>query len=172
MDSRLAIRALRPADAPQVQEFVRRLSLESRRMRFFSPINELSPQQLARVTCGGSPDDVNLGAFDAAGRIVGLAQYAIEDGARAEFGVVVDDALQRSGLGTRLIERLLERARRRGLAALSGVVLGDNWPMLSLAAKLGFELWEDTDPTLMRVEKTIASRRTKWTDMSYTAVSA
>ena len=172
MDRRLAIRELRPADAPRVQEFVRRLSLESRRMRFFSPINELSPLQLERATSGGGPEDVNLGAFDAAGRIVGLAQYSVDDDASAEFGVVVDDALQRSGLGTRLIGRLLERARERGLAALSGVVLGDNWPMLSLAAKLGFELSEDADPTLMRVEKTVGSRRTKWTDTSYTAVSA
>jgi acetyltransferase len=172
MDSRLAIRELRPADAPHVQAFVRRLSLESRRRRFFSPINELSPRQLERVTSGESPDDVNLGAFDAAGRIVGLAQYAVEEDASAEFGVVVDDALQRSGLGTRLIGVLTERARARGLAALHGVVLGDNWPMLGLAAKLGFELSEDADPRLMRVEKTIASRRTKWTDMSYTAVSA
>ncbi len=172
MDSRLAIRELRPADAPLVQEFVRRLSLESRRMRFFSPISELTPRQLERVTSGNGPDDLNLGAFDAAGRIVGLAQYAVEDDASAEFGVVVDDALQRSGLGTRLIVRLLESARERGLVALSGVVLGDNWPMLSLAAKLGFELSEDADPTLLRVEKTIDSRRAKWTDMWYAAALA
>jgi len=172
MDSRLAIRELRPADAPRVQEFVRRLSLQSRRMRFFSPISELAPRQLERVTSGSGPDDLNLGAFDAAGRIVGLAQYVVEDDASAEFGVVVDDALQRSGLGTRLVDRLLERARARGLAALHGVVLGDNWPMLGLAAKLGFELSEDADPTLMRVEKTIDSRNAKWTATSRMAIAA
>ena len=167
MESRLAIRELRPADAAEVQAFVRRLSMESRRMRFFAPINELTPHQLERVTAGGAPDDLNLAAFDVAGRIVGLAQFAVKDDASAEFGVVVDDALQRSGLGTRLIRRLLERARARGLAALQGLVLGDNWPMLSLAAKLGFELSEDADPTLMRVEKTIEGRTTTWTRTSH-----
>lgn len=150
-----AIRALRAGDAPQVQAFVRRLSPEARFKRFFAPLNELTERQLERVTTGNGPDDVSLAAFDAAGRIVGLAQYALEDGASAEFGVVVDDRLQRSGLGTRLVGRLLEHARERGLAALTGLVLVDNWPMLGLAAKLGFELWEEPDPALMRVEKAL-----------------
>lgn len=156
MDSRPAICVLRTEDSPLVQAFVRRLSVESRRRRFFAPINELTPRQLERVTSGAGPNDLNLGAFDAAGRIVGLAQYAVEDGASAEFGVVVDDHLQRSGLGTRLVQRLLEGARERGLAALNGLVLYDNWPMLSLAVKLGFDLAEDRDPALMRVEMPLA----------------
>ena len=150
-----AIRELRAGDAPRVQAFVRRLSPEARLKRFFAPINELTARQLERVTTGNGPDDVSLGAFDAAGRIVGLAQYALEEGASAEFGVVVDDQLQRSGLGTRLVGQLLELARERGLAAMNGLVLHDNWPMLNLAAKLGFELWEDADPALMRVEKAL-----------------
>lgn len=172
MDRRLTIRRLRREDAPQVQAFVRRLSPEARFRRFFAPVNELTERQLERVTTGSGPDDVSLAAFDDAGRIVGLAQYAVENGESAEFGVVVDDRLQRSGLGTRLIRELIEHAHARGLAALNGLVLYDNWPMLSLAAKLGFELWEDADPALTRVEKTLDSRRTKWTQMQYATASA
>jgi len=149
------IRELRPEDAPRVQEFVRRLSPESRRRRFFAPISELTPRALERVVSGNGPDDLNLAAFDAAGSVVGLAQYAVEDGVSAEFGVVVDDRLQRSGLGARLIGRLYRCARERGLDALSGLVLHDNRPMLGLAAKLGFKLAQDRDPRLVRVEKTI-----------------
>jgi acetyltransferase len=129
---------------------------ESRRRRFFAPISELLPSQLARVTRGGGPDDVNLGAFDAAGRIVALAQYAVDQDAGAEFAVVVDDALQRSGLGARLVGLLIERAREGGVGALHGLVQNDNWPMLGLAAKLGFELLGDPDPRLLRVERSLA----------------
>ena len=153
MDGRLAIREMRLADADAVQAFVRRLSPESRRRRFLAPVSELVPGQLERVTVGRGPQDLNIGAFDAEGRIVGLAQYALEQDGGAEFGVVVDDALQRSGLGTRLIGLLMERARERGVAALRGAVLNDNWPMLGLAAKLGFELRGDADPRLLRVER-------------------
>ena len=46
----LLIRAARTADAPAVQAFVRKLSPETRRRRFFGPIVELSPQQLERLT--------------------------------------------------------------------------------------------------------------------------
>jgi len=159
MDGRLAIRELRPADAAEVQAFVRRLSPESRRRRFFAPINELTPSQLARVTAGGGPDDLNLAALDAEGRVVGLAQYAVEDDASAEFGVVVDDACQGSGLGTRLVGTLLERARKRGFGALHGLVQYDNRPMLGLAAKLGFELLKAADPGLLRVERSLAEAR-------------
>jgi len=156
MDGRLAIREMRLADADAVQAFVRRLSPESRRRRFLAPVSELVPGQLERVTVGRGPQDLNIGAFDAEGRIVGLAQYAVEEDGGAEFGVVVDDALQRSGLGTRLIGLLLERAREHGVAALRGAVLNDNWPMLGLAAKLGFELLGDADPRLLRVERSLA----------------
>lgn len=156
MDGRLAIREMRLADADAVQAFVRRLSAESRRRRFLAPVSELVPGQLERVTVGRGPQDLNIGAFDAEGRIIGLAQYAVEEDGGAEFGVVVDDALQRSGLGTRLIGLLMERARERGVAALRGAVLNDNWPMLGLAAKLGFELLGDADPRLLRVERSLA----------------
>ena len=156
MDGRLAIRETRLADADAVQAFVRGLSAESRRRRFLAPVSELVPGQLERVTVGRGPQDLNIGAFDAEGRIVGLAQYALEQDGGAEFGVVVDDALQRSGLGTRLIGLLLERAREHGVAALRGAVLNDNWPMLGLAAKLGFELLGDADPRLLRVERSLA----------------
>ena len=156
MDGRLAIRELRLADADAVQAFVRRLSPESRRRRFLAPIRELVPSQLARVTTARGPQDLNLGAFDAAGRIVGLAQFAAGDDGGTEFGVVVDDALQRRGLGTRLVLTLLERARERGLGALYGLVQNDNWPVLGLAAKLGFEFLADADPRLLRVERPLA----------------
>lgn len=172
MGGRYAIRELRSADADAVQAFVRRLSPESRRRRFFMPINELTPRQLERITTGGGVHDLNLAAFDAAGRIAGLAQYALEEDGAAEFGVVVDDALQRSGLGTRLVRVLIERARARGLPALRGLVMYDNRPMLELAAKLGFELRADADPALTRVERTILGRDKTWTDTSYTAALA
>ncbi|MGC1817359.1 MAG: hypothetical protein WA900_06855 [Casimicrobiaceae bacterium] len=70
MDGRLAMRELRPADAAGLQAFVRRLSPESRRRRCFTPINELTPSQLARVTTGRGPDDLDLATSEAEGRIV------------------------------------------------------------------------------------------------------
>ena len=82
-----------------------------------------------------------------------MAQYVLCDALNAEFAVVVDDAWQRQGLGTRLITMLADQAACAKLAALVGIVLADNWPMLTLLATLGFEFTDDDDPHLIRVAK-------------------
>jgi hypothetical protein len=67
-------RPVRARDAGQVQAFVRALSPQSRRERFFAPIAELSPRQLGRVVSGPG---LSLAAWQPGGSVVGLAQYAL-----------------------------------------------------------------------------------------------
>ena len=131
----VALRPARPGDAPAVQQFVRGLSTATRRSRFFSPVRELSPEQLDRLTRVREPRELALVAVTADGdatRIVAMAQHALCEPPNAEFAVVVDDAYQRQGLGERLVGELVHHAARAGLAALTGFVLADNWPMLTL----------------------------------------
>lgn len=142
---------LRPADARAVQAFVRALSLESRRERFFSPIAELSPAQLARVV---SSPGLSLAAWRE-GRIVGLAQYALGDGP-AEFAVVVGEEWRGLGLGETLVGLLIADARRAGVRTLGGLTMERNRPMRRLAAKLGFVQKPDTDPDLVHMEQVLA----------------
>jgi acetyltransferase len=150
----LAVRAVDRADAEAVQGFVRALSRRSRVQRFFSPIAELSPRQLERALSG---EGVHLAALDDEGAIIALAQLAHEDEGAAEFGVVVADAWQHHGVGERLMQVLLEQARRSGIARLGGVTQMDNDPMRLLARKLGFAFRRDEDPGLVRMECGLAS---------------
>ncbi len=153
-DGRCArVRSLRPADAPLVQDFVRELSPQSRYNRFFGPVKELSPAQLARMTRLDSPGELGLVAFAGADspRIVGIAQYAASGPESVELAVVVGDAWQRQGLGAQLVALLLAHAP--GFAKVEGLVLDANAAMLALAAKLGFALEEDAEPGLVRIEK-------------------
>ena len=152
----VALRVARSEDVSAVQQFVRGLSDRSRRNRFFAPVLELSPDQLDRVTRSRPPSELALvgEATDGAGsRIVAMAQYAACEPLDAEFAVVVDDAWQRQGLGIQLLGVLAEHAARAGLAALAGLVLADNWPMLALLARLDCELETDRDPHVIRVVK-------------------
>ncbi|HVY05509.1 MAG TPA: hypothetical protein VHB46_05995 [Burkholderiales bacterium] len=151
---RVILRAARGADADAVQEFVRGLSVQSRRNRFFSPVRELSPHQIESLI--GSPAAGGLAlvaeAIDATGlRIVALAQYVVSLHCDAEFAVVVDDAWQRQGLGNDLLGVLAEHAARSGLASFAGFVLPDNWPMLTLLSRLGCEFVVDAEPDAIRV---------------------
>ena len=135
---------------------MRGLSNRSRRNRFFSPLRELSPDQLDRLTRSRPPGALALvgeTAERAGSRIVAMAQYAACEPRGAECAVVVDDAWQRQGLGSQLLGVLAEHAARAGLAAFSGFVLADNWPMLTLLTRLDYELVADGDPHLIRVVK-------------------
>lgn len=153
---RAVIRGARVTDGPAIQAFVRRLSIRSRRNRFFSPISELSRDQVERITRSLPSDGLALVCeAEAAGesRIVAVAQYVIGDPLEAEFALVVDDAYQRQGLGNEMMGLLAEHAARAGLAAFVGLVLPDNWPMLGLLSRLGCEFEADADPGVVRALK-------------------
>jgi len=158
----VALRAAGSGDVPAVQQFVRGLSDQSRRNRFFTPIRELSSDQLERLTRSHPPGELALvgEALDgAAPRIVAMAQYVVCDPLDAEFAVVVDDAWQRQGLGIQLLNLLADCAAESGLAALNGFVLADNWPMLELLARLDCDLDAYSDPHVIRAVKRLTSSR-------------
>ena len=160
-DRSVVLRVARSEDVSAVQQFVRGLSDRSRRSRFFAPVRELSPDQLERVTRSRPPGELALVGETAEGagpRIVAMAQYAVCEPLDAEFAVVVDDAWQRQGLGIQLLGLLAEHAARAGLAALAGFVLADNWPMLTLLARLDCELVTDGDPHVIRAIKHLDAR--------------
>jgi acetyltransferase len=149
----MLLRRLRAADAERVAQFVRRLSARSRLERFFAPLAELSPSQLALIV---SRRGLSLALFDDDGAIVGIAQYACADATDAEVAIVVADEWQGKGIGRRLLERLLRHAARAGIAHVVGVTRAGNAAMQGLAGELGFRLRRDADPRLVRFERAAA----------------
>jgi len=157
----VALRIARSEDVSAVQRFVRGLSNQSRLNRFFTPVRELSPDQLARVTRTRPPGELALVAETVGGaesRVVAMAQYAAcEPSDYAEFAVVVDDAWQRQGLAIQLFGMLADHASHAGLAGFAGFVLADNWPMLALLTRVDCELVADSDPHVVRAVKRLDS---------------
>ena len=70
---------------------------------------------------------------------------------RAEVAFAVADAMQGRGLGTRLLERLAEIGRDRGLTAFDAYVLGDNLPMMDVFLQSGFALTRGLDQGVFHV---------------------
>jgi acetyltransferase len=135
------IRPIRRTDAPAVQAFVAALSDRSRMLRYFRPLRELPPRLLDRLVEADAARDrvfVALENARAGARIVGLAQYALEDHVSCEFALVVADEWQGRGVGRRLLQILLDTARQAGVRRMHGDVLRQNRAMLGLARALGF----------------------------------
>jgi acetyltransferase len=152
--STITLRAAGPDDGPIMQALVRGLSMKSRYQRFFYPVHELTPDLLARFTHNDPAQAVTLLAVAGSKgqeTAIGMAQYAIGDHAgRYEFAVVVADAWQREGIGTRLIHMLIRVARGAGIERIEGDILADNVPMLRLMLAMDFTLSEHEDGAHLR----------------------
>lgn len=139
----ITIRPINPADREIEAAFVRELSAESRYYRFHSALRELTPELLNRFTQIDYPANMALIAtVETAGREtqIGVARYAATTGLdRAEVAIVVADAWQGLGVGTRLLVELRELARAAGIRHLQMYVLPENRRMMSLARHLGYE---------------------------------
>ncbi len=139
---RLIIRPIRPEDADQHGAFFARLSPEDIRYRFFTAMRELSPEMMARLTQIDYDREMAFVAIrEITGETVGVARLIAElDGVAGEFAVIVQPDLKGKGLASRLMQRLIDWARARGMAAVVGQVLADNAPMLAFVRHLGFSV--------------------------------
>ncbi len=72
---------------------------------------------------------------------IGVGRLILEPGRkRGEFAVVVADEYQRKGLGTKLIDMLIEIANEKGLESIYGIILPENEVMIRLCEKMGFSI--------------------------------
>ena len=157
----VALRQIRPDDAPALQAFVRALSPASRRLRFHAALNELTEsalQALTRVDQRAHVAFVLTTTERGAERIVGEARYVVSgDKETAEFAIAVAEGFRGLGLAERLMAALIRAARAAGLRWLIGEVLADNARMLAFARRCGFA--ETTrggmEPGMVRVERSV-----------------
>lgn len=138
----VTLRFVEVADADALQSYFRNLSGRSRYNRLMGAASELPAEQLDKfihVGDGGSFSLVATMKTDGVDRIVGEARYALDEAsARFEFGLSIDDRLQRRGLGTALLSNLGCRAAAIGAETLFGDTLRSNDAMQALARKAGF----------------------------------
>jgi acetyltransferase len=145
------VRPIHPDDAQMLQDLMHHLSQESRYFRFVSSLIELPPTMLARFTLIDYDREMALvavvkqrvagadGEFTETERIVGVSRYITNpDHTSCEFSLVVADDYNGKGLGSRLMECIMDVAREKGLSEIEGLVLANNQPMLKLMRSLGY----------------------------------
>jgi len=145
----LTLRPIRPEDEAQHRAFLERLDPEDVRLRVFYSRRSIEHSELARLTqidyareMAFIATRVNEGGGE---ETLGAVRATVDpDNQVAEFGVIVRSDLKGSGLGHRLMRKLIDHLRTRGTQQLVGRVLRENRAMLELARTLGFQ--EGTDP--------------------------
>jgi len=137
----IRLRAIRPEDAQAHAELFNHLEPDDQRYRFFGTFRHPQRSQLARFTQIDYDREMAFVAktTDQEQRTLGVVR-AVRDRSRqsAEFAIVIRSDLKGSGLGRRLMDKIIDYCRRQGMKVLTGQVMEGNHRMLGLARRLGF----------------------------------
>ena len=152
------LRPIRPDDSDQLAAFHRHLSTRSVHRRFFGAHPELGPAEIEYFTCVDYVDRLALIAEDA-GLLVAVGRYERIPGTDdAEVAFVVADAYQHHGIGTVLLERLADAARKRGITTFVAQTLAENNEMLGVFLCSGFAVMTSAEDDIVDVRFSISCR--------------
>ena len=151
---RVFVRPIRPEDEPLIHEFLRHVTPEDLRLRFFAPMKEFSHSFIARLTQLDYARAMAFVAFDETSKqIAGVVRIhsdsIYENG---EYAILLRSNLKGRGLGWALMQLIIEYARSEGLKMITGDVLRENTVMLEMCRHLGFDVRTNpTDPSICDV---------------------
>lgn len=153
------LRAMVPADVPQVAELERQLFGPSAwtEAMLAGELHAPGRWYLAAVVRPSDADDVRADA----GTVVGYAGLWFDGDISQVMTIGVAHPVQRQGVGAALLSALVERSRELGATAVLLEVAVDNAPAMALYERFGFEVLtrrrryyqpEDVDAWTMRLE--------------------
>lgn len=152
---RVLVSHLLDSDRQELAERYLELSPAARRMRFFNAPDHLSSRLLDYLVDVDGLDRCALVAralddVDTPG--VGIARYARsrDDPSCAEAAVTVLDAYQSRGIGSALMHRLADQARRNGISTFTASVMWENRELLDGLRSLGADI-EPSEPGVASV---------------------
>lgn len=132
-------RPIVPGDRVRYERLFTRLSPETLYRRFMTAVPRIDTRLLERLVNVDYTDRLAIVAL-VEDEIVGVARYDVLRPGIAEVALVVEDAWQGRGIGSRLLWRISAAARKRGVEAFEAEVLGENRPMMGLLHVLAEDL--------------------------------
>ncbi|MFP3985724.1 MAG: bifunctional acetate--CoA ligase family protein/GNAT family N-acetyltransferase [Candidatus Bathyarchaeia archaeon] len=140
----IVLRPIKPEDENLLCELFESLSEETMRFRFFQIIREMSHETLTRYCNIDYNREIAIIAEKREGKkkkIIGVVRIILHPGRKhGEFAAVVGDKWQGQGLGTKLLDCIIETAEDMGLESIGGDVMSENQKMLYLCTKKGFKM--------------------------------
>jgi acetyltransferase len=145
--TRVLLRPLKLEDAALYPDFLKEVTSEDLRLRFFAPMREVSHEMIDKLV---HYDPAHAMAFIAieqeSHRMLGVVRLHDDPGAKsAEFAIVVRSHLKGHGLGWLLMKHMIAYAKQKGLKTVRGQVLAENSTMLQMCGELGFHATDDPD---------------------------
>ncbi|WP_257451830.1 bifunctional acetate--CoA ligase family protein/GNAT family N-acetyltransferase [Archangium lipolyticum] len=139
------IRPIRPEDEPKMVEFHKTLSEQTVFLRYAGMMKldqRVAHQRLARICFNDYGREMALVVERRrGGEILGVGRLTRLPGTEdAEFAMLISDAVQRQGLGSELLSRLVTVGRDWGLRRIVADILSGNGAMQHVCRRLGFTI--------------------------------
>ncbi|MDX1813647.1 MAG: GNAT family N-acetyltransferase, partial [Candidatus Bathyarchaeia archaeon] len=145
------LRPIKPEDEPMWLEMFQSFSEESIRYRFFQLLRD-TPHEVRVRYCNIDYDrEIAIVAElnEEKRRILGVGRLSIEpNGKSGELAFIIGDQWQGQGLGTKVVDYVLEIAKEMGVETVYAIMLPDNQRALNLTKKMGFKLGYLEDGTV------------------------
>jgi acetyltransferase len=145
----VVIRPIVPEDEPLIVQFHQTLSERSVYYRYFTPMRleqRIAHERLTRICFNdydrelalvAEHDDKHTGLHE----ILGVGRLSkLRAANEAEFAILISDRWQHQGLGTQLLNILLQVGRDEKLSRICGTILSENHGMQHICRKAGFQL--------------------------------
>lgn len=140
----IRFRPIKPSDERLLREFFYSHSADTVYQRYHGPLKSLTPQQIQQLCTLDYDREMALVGFTREGeteKMAAVGRYVLDRSTGlAEVAFTIHDDLQCRGIGTWLLNRLIEIARPRGIRGFVGYVLSGNVRMLNLFHRSGFPI--------------------------------
>ncbi len=145
--TKVFLRPLTPEDAKLYPDFLREVTADDLRLRFFAPMRQVSPALIDQLIHYDPAHAMAFIAIDeATGRMFGVVRLHDDPGGdTAEFAILVRSRLKGRGLGWLMMKHMIAYARDKGLKHVHGQVLAENSSMLIMCEELGFQNKDDPE---------------------------
>jgi N-acetylglutamate synthase-like GNAT family acetyltransferase len=144
---KVLIRPLKAADAALYPDFLKDVTPEDLRLRFFASMRTIAPELIDKLV---HYDPATAMAFiaieEASGRMLGVVRLHNDgSGEHGEFAILTRSHMKGHGLGWLMMKHMIACAKAAGLKTVRGQILAENTTMLQMCDELGFHSSDDPD---------------------------
>lgn len=148
----ILLRSIKPEDEPMWLEMFQSFSEEAIRYRFFQMLKD-TPHEVRVRYCNIDYDrEIAIVAEITEGnrrKLIGATRVSFEQAKKSgEIAFITRENWQCLGLGTKMVDYVLDIAKERGLESVYAIMLQDNYRALSLTKKMGFDIHYFDDGTV------------------------
>ena len=139
----VTIRPIRPEDEPIIVQFHKELSQETVRQRFLKTVNyddRVAHDRMIRICFNDYDREIAL-ILARDQEILGIIRLTKIPGTLdATFALLVKDKWQNKGIGTKLMQKILDVAKAEKVETIRAEMLDENFQMQKLCKRFGFTL--------------------------------